>query len=168
MSTPTPGQPESGQPQPDQGTPAYGTAPAAPPYGAPTPPPPAPGYGTPPQAPPYAAPPAYQPPTYPGAPQAAPAYYGGYAGPKTNTLSILSLIASILGFIWVLPLVGSLAGAIMGHISLNQIKASGEKGRGMALAGVVVGWVGLGLLIIGVIAIIAFVATASTTSRYGA
>jgi hypothetical protein len=36
----------------------------------------------------------------------------------------------------------------MGHISLNQIKRSGEGGRGMALAGIIVGWAGLALLVI--------------------
>lgn len=160
MSTPTPGQPEPGQSQPGQ-------------------PQPAPAYGTPPQAPPYAAPGAYQPPAYqqpgypqPGYPQqaypgagpaAAPQYYGGY-GPKTNTLSILSMIGSILGFIWVLPIIGSLAGAIMGHISLNQIKQTGEKGRGMAMAGVIVGWVGLGLIVLAIIAFFVFIAAASTSS----
>lgn len=69
-----------------------------------------------------------------------------------------------------LPLIGSLAGAIMGHISLNQIKRSGEKGRGMAMAGVIVGWVGLGLVILGAIAFFGFflaVASAPTTG-YGA
>lgn len=156
MSTPTPHDPEQ--------TPSY-------------PPPP---------APPYAAPPAYQSPQYPGAPQypgtpgaapqypgAAPQYagypYGAYPTVKTNTLAILSLIGAILGFIWVLPLIGSLAGAIMGHISLNQIKRSGEKGRGMAMAGVIVGWVGLGLVILGAIAFFGFflaVASAPTTG-YG-
>lgn len=164
MSTPTPHDPEQ--------TPSY-------------PPPP---------APPYAAPPAYQSPQYPGAPQypgtpgaapqypgaapqypgAAPQYtgypYGAYPTVKTNTLAILALIGAILGFIWVLPIIGSLAGAIMGHISLNQIKRSGEKGRGMAMAGVIVGWVGLGLVILGAIAFFGFflaVASAPTTG-YGA
>jgi len=127
---------------------------------------------TPPPAPPYAAPPAYQPPTYPGAapqyPQAPGYPYGGYPVQKTNTLAILSLIGSILGFVWILPIVGSLAGAIMGHISLGQLKQSGEKGRGLALAGVIVGWVGLGLLILGVLAFFAIFAATAARTGYGA
>ncbi len=135
----------------------------------PTPPqPPIAGPPTPPVAPPYATAPTYQPPAYPVQPPAfpgqqpvqqypgaAPTYgaapygYGGYApAQKTNVLSIISMIASILGFIWVLPFIGSLAGAIMGHISLNQLKTSGEKGRGMALAGVIVGWIGFGIIVL--------------------
>lgn len=133
MSEPTPPQPPHAQP------------PVAPPAYIP------PAYPPAAQTPPYAAPGAYQPP------------YGGYAAvQKTNTLSIVSMIASIAGFIWILPFVGSLAGAIMGHISLNQIKQTGEKGRGMALAGVIVGWAGLALVVLGVIAFLAFASWAGT------
>ena len=41
-------------------------------------------------------------------------------------------------------------------MALNQLKTSGEQGRGMALAGTIVGWVGLGLTILGIIAAIVF------------
>ncbi|GEP48963.1 hypothetical protein MSA03_24710 [Microbacterium saccharophilum] len=146
MSEPTP-QPQNTQP------------PAAPPAYVP------PAYPPAAQTPPYAAPGAYQPPAYPGT--ANPYAYGGYAAAqKTNTLSIVSLIASIAGFIWILPFVGSLAGAIMGHIALNQIKQTGEKGRGMALAGVIVGWAGLALVIIGVIIFFGLIAVAGSTTGF--
>lgn len=129
--------------------PPYAAAPAyqPPTYQAPTYQPPA--YPT--------TPPAYAPygtsQPYPGAPAPAPGYapagYGqgyGYAAPRpTNGLSVASLVLSILGFIWVLPFVGSLAGAIMGHVSLNQIKRTGAGGRGLALAGVIVGWAGVAI-----------------------
>ena len=157
--------------------PAYGAPPAPPAYGAP-----APAYGAPPAPPAYGAPSAQG---YPQAPSsyAAPAYgapasYGQQAyvpyptGPKTNVLAILSLIASIVGFIWLLPFVGSLAGAIMGHLSLNQLKKSGEKGRGMALAGVIVGWVGLAFFIVlGLILLfdwLGVIGSLATSTRYGA
>ncbi len=128
--------------------------------------------------PPYGATPPYgQPPAYPNAPYPAPnaayvpqAYgYGAYTpAPKTNTLSVFAMIASIAGFIWLLPLIGSIAGAIMGHISLGQIKRTGEKGYGMALAGVIVGWVGTGLAVIGGIALIVFIGWAAENgARYG-
>lgn len=146
MSEPTP-QPQNTQP------------PAAPPAYVP------PAYPPGAQTPPYAAPGAYQPPAYPGT--ANPYAYGGYAAAqKTNTLSIVSLIASIAGFIWILPFVGSLAGAIMGHIALNQIKQTGEKGRGMALAGVIVGWAGLALVVIGVIIFFGLIAVAGSTTGF--
>ena len=136
--------------------------PSPPSYGAPASyPAQPPQYGAAPPA--YSAPPAYgeAPPPYGAAPVygAAPGYaapYGAYAPVKTNTLAVISMIASIAGFIWILPFIGSLAGVIMGHISLRQIATNGEKGRGMALAGVIVGYVGLALFVIGIIAFIAF------------
>jgi hypothetical protein len=104
-------------------------------------------------------PPAYQAPAgpaypsypAPGAPEVPvygqPATYGqapaygqnpyGQQNPqdKYNVLSIISLVASIL-FI-------SIVGIITGHIALNQIKKTGEKGHGLALWGTILGYVGL-------------------------
>jgi Domain of unknown function (DUF4190) len=55
-------------------------------------------------------------------------------GPKTNTLAIVSLV---------LAFVVSLGAVITGHIALGQIKRTGEGGHGLALAGVILGYVGL-------------------------
>ncbi|WP_439593186.1 DUF4190 domain-containing protein [Microbacterium sp.] len=176
---------------PDSSTPAEPTPPAEgtapPPYAPPayTPPP---AYTAPPAyAPaaeqPYGSPPAYgtapaaqgpgsYPPPYQAAPPAygaaAPAYGYGQAQPKTNTLAIVSLVASIVGFLWILPFIGNLAGVITGHISLKQIKQTGEGGRGMALAGVIVGWVGLGILILVALGFLFFfvIAVSSGNGRY--
>lgn len=54
------------------------------------------------------------------------------AGPRTNTLAIISLIAAFL-----FPL----AGIITGHIALSQIKKTGEAGHGLALWGTILGYV---------------------------
>ncbi|MCR2827947.1 DUF4190 domain-containing protein, partial [Microbacterium sp. zg.Y909] len=160
--------------------PAYSPPPAGAPYAAP---PAQQPYAAPPAQPPYAAPapygqagteqPSYSPPAYPSAP---PAPYGqapyagayGYAEPKTNLLAILSLVSSILGFIGILPIVGSIAGAILGHLALRQIPKSGEKGRGMALAGTIVGWVGIGLvvLLLALFAVIWIASVGSLASTY--
>ncbi|MGU3356263.1 DUF4190 domain-containing protein [Microbacterium sp. M4A5_1d] len=141
----------SDQPQPQQPYPA----PGQPASGAPVPPP----------APPYATPPqqqAYQPAGYP-----PPAYgHGGYQPQKTNTLAIVSMIASIVGFIWLLPVIGSVAGVIMGHISLSQIKRTNENGRGMALAGLIVGYAGLALAIVGIIIVASFIGWAIGQDSY--
>ncbi len=59
------------------------------------------------------------------APAAAPAR-------PTNVLSIIALIAA-----FVIPL----AGIIVGFIALGQIKKTGEGGHGLALAGVILGFV---------------------------
>ncbi len=138
------------------------TPPTPPPYTAP------PAYGAP-ASPPYAsAPGAYQPPAYPAAPQGAPYGYGGYAPVQpTNTLSIIAMIAAILGAIWILPFIGSLAGAIMGHISLGQIGKTGEKGRGMALTGVILGWIGVAFtVLIGGIILFGILAATANGVRY--
>lgn len=55
---------------------------------------------------------------------------------KTNTMAILSLI-----FAFFFPLLG----AIFGHVAMSQIKTTGEEGSGLALAGIIVGWVFTGL-----------------------
>lgn len=109
------------------------------------------------------APPAYQPPAYTQAPYgqsqygSAPAYGGGYPAPaKTNTLAIVSLISSLVGM-FLVPVIGSIVAVITGHISLSQIKKTGEQGRGLGLAGTIIGWVGVVLTILGIIAVIIFI-----------
>ena len=68
--------------------------------------------------------------------------------PTTNVLAIVGFITSFF--------VG-LAGIICGHIALSQIKRTGEKGRGLALAATIIGYaqVGLMFLWVGAILIIA-------------
>jgi hypothetical protein len=98
-------------------------------YSSPSYPPP-PGYGTP--------PPGYGPPPtgYP-----APNYAGAYGQPsqKTNTLAIASLVASVIGVLPFVCGVGSIIGIVLGVVALNQIKSTGESGRGLAIAGIAVG-----------------------------
>lgn len=70
----------------------------------------------------------------------------GQPGPaKTNTLAIIALIVSIV--------VSNLIGLILGIIALNQIKRTGEGGRGLAVAAIVIGAV---LTVIGLIVAIWF------------
>ena len=65
-----------------------------------------------------------------------------------NTLAVVSLASAISG-------IGALIAVITGHISLAQIKKSGENGRTLALTGTVLGYVHLaGWIIFGVIAVI--------------
>lgn len=100
---------------------------------------------------------------------AAPGGYGYGSTVRTNALAIISLVASIAGFLWIVPVIGPIAGVITGHISLAQIKRTGEKGRGMALAGTIVGWVGIGVLVLlAVTLIVGLSIAASNSSRYGA
>lgn len=98
--------------------------------------------------------PASQPAPAYGEPGAAPAY-GQPAGTKTNTLAIVALVASLIGLV---SGIGFLAGIICGHISLGQIKKTGEQGRGLAIAGLIIGYVGIVLSIIITIVVFASLA----------
>ena len=64
---------------------------------------------------------------------------------KLNTLAVVSLATAVTGF-------GAVAGVITGHVALAQIKQTGAKGRGLALAGVIVGYVGVAFAIFGGVA----------------
>ncbi len=63
--------------------------------------------------------------------------------PKTNTLAIVTLIVSLVFSVLAIPL---------GHIALGQIKKTGEQGRALAIAGLVIGYVWLtGLIVLGLL-----------------
>lgn len=112
-------------------TPPAEQAPPPPAYAAP-----APGYPGQAPAPGYAAPPA---PGYGAYPAAGQAY--APAAP-TNTLAVVSMIAGIAGIV-ILPIIASIAAIITGHMALSKLKTSGEQGRGMAMAGLIMGYVGV-------------------------
>lgn len=68
----------------------------------------------------------------------------------TSTMAIISLIMAIAGFSF-LPLIGSIAALITGYLARKETNATPPtaSGDGMAIAGIVMGWVQLGLTIIG-------------------
>ena len=71
------------------------------------------------------------------------AYNTPVSAPKNNGMAIASLVLSLVGVIpcfWVLQIPGVL-GVIFGFLGKRQIDASGgaQKGRGLALAGLIVG-----------------------------
>ena len=79
------------------------------------------------------------------------------AGRQTNTLAIVSLIAGIAGYVLPHPFIGGLVAIITGHMARRQIRQTGEDGAGLALAGLILGYIHLALSILLVIAIILFV-----------
>lgn len=90
----------------------------------------------------------YHPPPYgyPQAPYQQP-YQPPYQQPPwqnrgTNGLAIASMVVGILWLYWV----GSILALIFGYIARGQIRRSGQSGDGMAIAGIVLGWVGIGTL----------------------
>jgi competence protein ComGC len=69
---------------------------------------------------------------------------------KTSTLAIWSLVLSILGLVLLLVCIGPLfaiPGVICGHLAYSRIKRSSGAlaGEGMALAGLITGYVSIGL-----------------------
>jgi hypothetical protein len=112
------------QPPPPMGEPVA--------YGAPaSPPPPPPAAYPPPPAPAYALQPYYQ---------------QVIVQARNNGLAIASLVLGICWIYWV----GSVLAVIFGHVALGQIARSNgtQQGRGMAVAGLVLGWIGVAILLI--------------------
>jgi hypothetical protein len=76
--------------------------------------------------------------------------YGGYpyAPPqRTNGLAIASMVLGILWLYWI----GSILALVFGYTAKKQIRERGEAGGGMATAGIVLGWVGVGFLALGLV-----------------
>ena len=65
----------------------------------------------------------------------------------TCGLAIASLICGILSMVCLLALAG-IPAVIMGHMAIGRIKLSGQGGRGMALAGLIMGYISVVLTII--------------------
>jgi hypothetical protein len=94
--------------------------------------------------------------------------------PATHTLAIFSLVLSILGlFPPILPLVGPIAGVVTGTIARKEILAHPELygGEGTALAGMILGWIGIGLALLVCLAMVlgfAFLSISHSTSTISA
>lgn len=84
---------------------------------------------------PYGAPPPYPPQPY-GQPP--------YVQRGTNGMAIASLVLGIVWVYWI----GSVLALIFGYVARSQIRQSGQSGDGMAIAGIVLGWIGVGLLLL--------------------
>jgi len=90
------------------------------------------------------------PPQYPQYQQSPPQYPP--PAPSTSTAAVISLVASILGIIGFLPLIGSIVGVIAGSSAKSDIRNRPGQvtGEGLAQAGVIIGWIGLALWGLGI------------------
>lgn len=81
------------------------------------------------------------PPGYPGA------YgYPGYPGyPVPRPINGLAIASLVLGIVWLWWL-GSILALVFGYIARKQIRQRGQSGDGLAVAGIVLGWVAVGFL----------------------
>ena len=160
--TPTPAIPDGTGPLsvplpgPDAGgvSPGYGSQPA-------------PGYGPPPGGGAFGPPPVG--PGYPPMVDAGYGYppggapYGYLATPKTNGLAIASLVCSF--FFWLYG-IGAVLAIVFGFIARSQIKRSAgmQRGGGMALAGIIIGFAGI---VIGVVLAVIIVAVVHHCQQNG-
>ena len=173
LSVPLPG-PDAGGVSPGYGSqpaPGYGPQPAPgygpPPGGGGFGPQPAPGYGPPPGGGAFGPPP--DGPGYPPMVDAGYGYppggapYGYLATPKTNGLAIASLVCSF--FFWLYG-IGAVLAIVFGFIARSQIKRSAgmQRGGGMALAGIIIGFAGI---VIGVVLAVIIVAVVHHCQQNG-
>jgi len=80
------------------------------------------------------------------------------APPPTNGLAVASLVLGIVSLACS-QCITAIPGVILGHIALKQIRASGgtQGGRGLAIAGLVTGYVSLGIAAVVVFVWVAFI-----------
>ena len=66
-----------------------------------------------------------------------------------NAMAVASFVCSVLGW---LCFIGAIFGVIFGFVALNQIKQTGQRGRRIALAGIIIGgilvalWIAVGIV----------------------
>ncbi|MBY6411892.1 DUF4190 domain-containing protein [Rhodococcus sp. BP-252] len=77
---------------------------------------------------------------------------------RTNTMAIGALICGVFGLF---TGIAGVVAVVLGHIARNQIKRTGEQGAGIALAGLILGYLSVVLLAVAVtvyaLVVIAFV-----------
>src|ERR1700712_1070487 len=106
----------------------------------------------------------------PGGPEVPPSdpyaatnpYYAQPPADKTNVLAIVSLILGVVSYFTGFFL--AIGAVITGHIALSQIKKTGAKGRGMALGGLILGYVSILVGIIVTIVVIVIIVAAGATN----
>lgn len=79
-------------------------------------------------------------------PPPPPATAGAEPTARTSGFAVASLVLGILFCL----LITSILAVIFGNVALGRIESSNgtEKGRGLAIAGIVLGWIGIALLAI--------------------
>jgi hypothetical protein len=71
----------------------------------------------------------------------------------TNALAIAALICGVAQFAVGITFIPAI---VLGHIARSQIRKTGEQGDGMALAGLILGYIGAVLFVVLLVVVIAF------------
>ena len=76
---------------------------------------------------------------------------------QTSNLAIASLVSGILGWT-LLPVLGTVVAIITGHMARAEIRRSNGQvdGDGLAVAGLVLGWISMALVLVVVVVVFAF------------
>lgn len=72
--------------------------------------------------------------------------------PRTNSLAVVSLIFGVLAYV-LLPGLGALIAVVCGHAARSEIRHAppgSMEGDGMALAGLILGWIQIALAIVAI------------------
>jgi hypothetical protein len=74
---------------------------------------------------------------------------------RTSTLALVSLIAGIVG-LFAVPIFGSIVAVVTGHMAKKEIREGGGmvSGDGLATAGLVLGYIGVGIAVLGICAVV--------------
>jgi hypothetical protein len=75
-----------------------------------------------------------------------------YAAPvPISTTSGLAIASMVLGILWIYW-IGSIVALVLGYLALREIRRDPQRieGKGMAIAGVVLGWIGVATLLLAI------------------
>ena len=76
---------------------------------------------------------------------------------QNNSLAVVSFILGVLGLVGLLPLIGSLLAIVLGHLARRQVAADPDQdGDGLALTGLIIGYIGLVLACSGLLVALVF------------
>lgn len=81
--------------------------------------------------------------------------YEGTATPAADRFNVLAIVGFVLAF------VVNIAGLVVSIIALSQIKRTGERGHGLALAGVIISAISI---VLGIVSVIVVISTAASVS----
>ena len=76
---------------------------------------------------------------------------------RDSTHAIISLVAGLLGWT-ILPVIGAITAVVTGHLAKKEIRESNNtlSGDGMALTGLILGYVQIGVIIVSVLCLLIF------------
>ena len=94
--------------------------------------------------------------------------YTNYQVLPTSTLAIVSLIAGIMGFMGI-PVIATIVAIWTGYAAWKETRSVPPRasGDGMATAGIIMGWIQIGLAVIGICCILAYFVLVVAIGTFG-